>query len=116
MVETAIDANTKLTSGRTIRDVLNGAHAGSPSEYWSDCRQLAQMLIDSAPDSSRRNNSPEYIANLVEKTGLRKVEIAKRIGVTPRALHYYMDAEDKPKKRRAPYCVQFTLEMLARSK
>lgn len=62
------------------------------------------------PDASLHNPDPRYIAGLVEQTGLLKGEVARLLGITPKALRNYMD--DKL-QREIPYATQFALECLA---
>ena len=55
------------------------------------------------------NPDPEYIAELLEKIDLPQKEVADRIGVTDRAIRYWV-AGEKP----IPYAAQFCLECLAK--
>lgn len=56
------------------------------------------------------NGSPEYLSDLVEKTGLSQREVARRLGVGYSSLRAYMDGT-----RAVIYPVQFALEALAES-
>lgn len=64
------------------------------------------------PDASLHNPDPRYIAGLIEQTGLTQAEVARRLGVTARALRNYMDEK---LKREINYPTQFALECLARA-
>ncbi len=62
------------------------------------------------PDSSRHNPDPRYIAGLIEQTGLTQEEVARLLGITPKALRNY---KSETMKREIPYTTQFALECLA---
>ena len=66
------------------------------------------------PDDSRHDPRPDYLRALVDQSGLSQRQCAIRIGIDPRALRYYLQAEDHPTRRVAPYPVQYALERLAR--
>ena len=55
------------------------------------------------------NPDPDYIAALLDKIDLPQLEVAARIGVTDRAIRYWV-AGTKP----IPYAAQFCLECLAK--
>lgn len=61
------------------------------------------------PDAARHNPAPARLRALLERAGLSQVQAARQVGITPRAMRYYL-AETGP---RAPYPVQFALECLA---
>jgi len=52
---------------------------------------------------------------LIDESGLSQREIARRIGIDPRAIRYYVSGKPgkNGKLRLAPYPVQFALECLA---
>lgn len=62
------------------------------------------------PDASRHNPDPRYIAGLIEQTGLTQEEVARRLGITPKALRNY---KSETMGREIPYTTQFALECLA---
>jgi len=63
------------------------------------------------PNASNHNPSPEYLRGLIERAGLSQREVARRIGITDRALRYYL-SEDAASWKPAPYVVQFAIEHL----
>ena len=65
------------------------------------------------PDASRHDPSPAYLRALIERAGLSQRRAALLIGIDPRALRYYLQSEDHPSRRVAPYPVQYALERLA---
>lgn len=65
------------------------------------------------PDATKHNPDPRYLRGLLERAGISQRKAAERIGITDRALRYYLTVEDDPKHRSAPYVVQFALECLA---
>ncbi|WP_395503037.1 helix-turn-helix domain-containing protein [Ectopseudomonas mendocina] len=62
------------------------------------------------PDASRHNPDPRYIAGLIEQTGLTQEAVARRLGITPKALRNY---KSESMAREIPYATQFALECLA---
>lgn len=74
-------------------------------------------LLNRQPDASRHDPRPEYIRALVERSGLPQVDAAARIGITARALRYYIRGQ-RPARGGgtqpclAPYPVQYALERL----
>ena len=62
------------------------------------------------PDAKLRNYDREYIRDLIEQTGLSQKAVASRLGITDRALRFYIT---EPPARNIPYCVQYSLEQLA---
>lgn len=51
--------------------------------------------------------TPDYLADVIELTGLTRREIAQAIGITPRMLRYYIKGE-----WRIPYYVMYAIESL----
>lgn len=64
------------------------------------------------PNAELHNPDPEYLRVLVERTGLSQQAVARRLGISPRLVRYYL-APPGPDSRPAPYTVQFALERLA---
>lgn len=64
------------------------------------------------PNARHRNPDPEYIRDLIRRTGLTQEQAGERIGVATRTMRYYLSL-DPESYRPAPYCVQYTLEQLA---
>lgn len=60
------------------------------------------------PDPKTYNPDHAYLRGLVERSGLSQREAAKRIGLSDRAMRYYLSGERKPM-----YAVQYLLEVLA---
>ena len=60
------------------------------------------------PDPKTYNPDPAYLRGLVERSGLSQRECARRIGISDRAMRYYLSGERKPM-----YAVQYLLEVLA---
>jgi predicted ArsR family transcriptional regulator len=60
-----------------------------------------------APDVTLTNTRPEYLIKLADKSGLTRVECARRLGVPPRTFHHHL------RSGQAPYLFQFGLEALA---
>jgi len=54
------------------------------------------------------NSSPDYLRALIAQAGISQNEAARRLGVSPRAIRYWL-AGDQP----CPYSGQVTLELLA---
>ena len=61
-----------------------------------------------SPNPKSYNPNPEYLRGLVERSGLSQRECARRIGLSDRAMRYYLSGERKPM-----YAVQYALEVLA---
>ncbi len=61
------------------------------------------------PDYNNYNPDPEYVAELLEQIDMLQLEVAATIGVTDRAIRYWL-AGTKP----IPYSAQFCLESLAK--
>lgn len=59
------------------------------------------------PNATLHNPDPEYIRTLVAATGLSQQAAARQIGISPRAMRYYLAGENE-----APYPVQYCLEQL----
>ena len=66
------------------------------------------------PDATRHNPDPAYLRGLLTCAGVSQNEAARRIGISPRMMRYYLatGAAGRP----APYLVQFALESLARQR
>ena len=65
------------------------------------------------PDASLHDPSPEYLRDLVERSGLSQRAVADRLGVDPRTMRYYLARVDSKRRAYAPYCVQYALERLS---
>jgi len=59
------------------------------------------------PDPSTYNPSPEFLRELIVDTGMSHKEAARAIGMSDRAMRYYLKGD-----RKFPYPVQFALECL----
>jgi transcriptional regulator with XRE-family HTH domain len=59
-------------------------------------------------DVRKKNPDPAYLRELIKRAGLSQREAARRIGVSERAMRYYLSGE-----RDAPYPVQYALESLS---
>lgn len=59
------------------------------------------------PNAINHNPDADFLCCLIDQIGLPHKEVAARIGVTPRALQYWMSGE-----REFSYTVQFALECL----
>ena len=68
------------------------------------------------PDASHHNPDPRYLRGLLEKAGLSQRKAVDMIGITDRAMRYYLSDESSPTFRPAPYPVQFAMECLASCK
>lgn len=67
------------------------------------------------PDSSRHNPDPAYLRGLLDTAGITQRQAAQLMGITDRAMRYYLSDEASATFRPAPYPVQFALECLASS-
>lgn len=67
------------------------------------------------PDPTRYDPRPEHIRALVSRTGLTQTQCAQAIGITPRAMRFYLAAQSAKNHRKPPYILQFALECLAAS-
>ncbi len=61
------------------------------------------------PNPEKYNPNPEYLRELVEKSGLSSSKAAESIGIPSRTFRDYLNDNHKSK---APYPVQFALESL----
>lgn len=67
------------------------------------------------PNASNHNPDPRYLRGLVERAGLTQRAAACALGISDRAMRYYLSDEVSATFRPAPYPVQFALECLASS-
>ena len=67
------------------------------------------------PDASRHNPDPRYLRGLLDQAGISQRRAAELLGITDRAMRYYLSDEASDSYRAAPYPVQFALECLASS-
>lgn len=67
------------------------------------------------PDACLHDPSPDYLRALIGRSGLSQRVCAARLGIDPRTLRYYLQREDHPTYRAAPYVIQYALERLAES-
>lgn len=65
------------------------------------------------PNASLHNPDPRYLRGLVERSGLSQRSAACAIGISDRAMRYYLSDESSRTYRAAPYPVQFSMECLA---
>ena len=65
------------------------------------------------PDATLYSPSPAWLRLLLRKAGLSQQAAARRIGISPRTMRYYLSDTDAPGYRPAPYVVQYALERLA---
>lgn len=65
------------------------------------------------PDASLHNPDPRYLRGLLDRAGLSQRKAAELLGITDRAMRYYLSDEASMSFRPAPYPVQFALECLA---
>ncbi len=65
------------------------------------------------PNASNHNPDPRYLRGLLERAGISQRQAAEAIGISDRAVRYYLSDVDHPTYRAAPYPVQFALESLA---
>lgn len=65
------------------------------------------------PNASHHNPDPRYLRGLVERSGLSQRAAACALGISDRAMRYYLSDETSRTYRPAPYSVQFCLECLA---
>lgn len=63
------------------------------------------------PDFEKYNPAPEYLESLIAKSGMRKGEVCKALGIT--TFRYYLADKKSAEHRDAPYAVQFALEGLS---
>lgn len=65
------------------------------------------------PDASLYNPDPRYLRGLLEKAGVSQRQAARLLGISDRAMRYYLSDEASESYRPAPYVTQFALECLA---
>lgn len=63
------------------------------------------------PNAAKHNPDPDYLRELLERTGLSQREAARRIGVSERTMRYYLSTDPEAWKP-APYPVQYAIESL----
>jgi len=63
------------------------------------------------PDCKYHNPDPQYLRDLLEQAGLSQRGFAKRVGIPARTFRDHL-SRNKPKSK-APYPVQFCLEIFA---
>lgn len=66
------------------------------------------------PDASRYNPDPAYLIGLRKKTKLTQSELAKRLGISRRAVQTHEGNPASVSYRQADYLYQYALEELAR--
>lgn len=59
------------------------------------------------PDASRHNPDPRYLRGLLDRAGLSQRKAAELLGITDRAMRYYLSPVASDSYRAAPYPVQF---------
>jgi DNA-binding transcriptional regulator YiaG len=59
------------------------------------------------PDASTYNPDPQYMADLVESTGLSQPALGRLLGVEARTIRFWISGG-----RKFPYTVQFAMEAL----
>jgi hypothetical protein len=64
------------------------------------------------PNAITHNPDPHYLRGLLEQAGISQRQAAEAIGISDRAMRYYLSEVDHPTYRAAPYPVQFALECL----
>lgn len=74
---------------------------------------LGRAGVRMKPDSSYHNPDPLYLRGLIKRAGLTQGKAAELIGITDRAMRYYLSDETNESYRPAPYPVQYALECLA---
>lgn len=67
------------------------------------------------PDANRHNPEPDYLRELLKRSGLTQRAAAATIGLTAAGFQNYIRKPSDPLYRPAPYTVQFALEALAES-
>lgn len=70
------------------------------------------------PDANKHNPDPAYLRSLIDEATQRgtvtsQADAAKKIGIEPRTLRYYLQIDRSDKTLSAPYAVQYALEELA---
>lgn len=68
---------------------------------------IAKAKYSVTPDASTHDPRPEYLAQLIDSTGLEQEPLAELLGCSDRAIRMWL-AGDRP----FPYLVQFALECL----
>lgn len=65
------------------------------------------------PNAASHNPDPAYLRGLLDAAGLSQRKAAELLGITDRAMRYYLSDEASKTFRPAPYPIQFALECLA---
>jgi len=65
------------------------------------------------PNALNYNPDPEYLRELIAKTGMTQAEVARRIGIDGRSIRRYLASTAAATYITAPYTVQFAIECLA---
>ncbi|MDO4224233.1 MAG: helix-turn-helix transcriptional regulator [Acinetobacter sp.] len=65
------------------------------------------------PNAQHYNPDPDYLRELIAKTGLTQNEVAQRVGVSGRTMRRYLTFSTSENYQQAPYAVQFAIECLA---
>lgn len=65
------------------------------------------------PNASNHNPDPRYLRGLLDRAGITQRRAAQMLGITDRAMRYYLSDESSATHRHAPYTVQFAMECLA---
>ena len=65
------------------------------------------------PNIEKYNPDATYIRKLITQTGMTQAQVAKELGISERSLRLYIARPSAGNKYDIPYCVQYTLEMLA---
>ena len=63
------------------------------------------------PNAERYTPDPQYLRNLIAKVGITQAEAARRLGVSPRMMRYYL-SNQSGEAYDCPYTVQYCLEAL----
>lgn len=63
------------------------------------------------PSATKHNPDPAYLRELLDRAGISQREAARRIGISDRAMRYYL-SEDPQAWKPAPYAVQYAMENL----
>lgn len=64
------------------------------------------------PNACHHNPDPRYLRGLLDQAGLSQRKAAELIGISDRAMRYYLVDQQNESYRPAPYPVQFCIESL----